>query len=1173
MMIAELLQRRVLVLDGAMGTMIQSRGLKGNNDHFSLTHPDVIEQIHVSYLEAGADLIETNTFNANRISQADYGLSHLAQEMNRSSARLARRAADRYSTDRKPRFVAGSVGPTNKTASISPNVDDPSYRSVTFDELVVAYEEQIRGLIEGGADLLLIETIFDTLNAKAALFGAEEAFERTKRRLPLMISATLSDQSYRTLSGQTLRAFLVSIAHADLLSVGLNCSFGAREMLPALRELSAASDLYVTAYPNAGLPNRFGAYDESPDSMAECAKEFLDQKLVNVIGGCCGTTPDHIRKLARLASTAEPRVPPILERQTQLSGLEPLTVTREINFVNIGERTNVMGSRKFASLIREEKYDEALSVAREQVDGGAQMIDVCMDESMIDAESAMRTFLNCVASDPSVSRVPIVIDSSKWPVIEAGLKCVQGKGVVNSISLKEGEETFKLRARMIRRFGAAAIVMAFDERGQADTFERKIEVCGRAYRILTEEAGFPAEDVILDPNVLAIGTGIEAHNGFAVDYIRAVRWIKEHLPGAKVSGGVSNLSFAFRGNEVIRRAIHTVFLKHAIEAGMDMGIVNPSQLDIYDDISKELREAAEDLVLNRRPDATDRMTALATETDGKPKAERATAQWRGASVEERLRHALIEGIDSHIEEDVEEARKARSKALQVIEGPLMAGMNAVGELFAAGKMFLPQVIKSARVMKKAVAALTPHLEREKTAGSSFAGRVLLATVKGDVHDIGKNIVAVVLGCNNYEVIDLGVMVPAERILKEAEERKVDLIGLSGLITPSLEEMAAVATEMERRGLKVPLLIGGATTSEAHTAVKIAPNFSQPVIHVKDASKSVSVTANLLSPERRESFLRETNERYEQIRKSHASGLSAYEYVPLEVARKNRWSTDWSSAKIVSPRRPGITEFKNHPLEQLVSHIDWTFFFHSWRLNGKYPTILDDPVKGEEARKLLADARAMIDRIVTEKGVTANGVVGIFPANSVGDDIEVYANDRADSVLERFYFYRDQRKKGPGEANLCVADFVAPKESGRTDFIGGFTATAGIGIERWIQQFEEKQDDYGVIMSKILADRFAEAFAEWLHAKVRDELWGFGSEGWEGLRPAYGYPSMPDHTEKRQLFDLIEAERRTSMSLTETYAMFPAASVCGLYLARPEAKYFDLEKIQRDQVDDYARRTA
>ena len=1201
MLLTDLLEQRILILDGAMGTMIQQyrltesdfRGsrfeqhtsdLKGNNDLLSLTRPQIIEEIHAQYLDAGADIIETNTFSANRISMADYGMQDFSYEMNLVSAQIAKKAADRFATTIKPRFVAGSIGPTNRTASLSPKVDDPGFRAVTFDELVNAYTEQASGLIDGGADILLVETIFDTLNAKAALFAIEEVFEKKSLRLPIMVSGTIVDASHRTLSGQTIEAFLISVSHANLLSIGLNCSLGAQAMLASIRDLASITNFYVSAYPNAGYPNQFGQYDETPELMSIQLKEFLDLNLVNIIGGCCGTTPDHIRAFAQLAATAQPRKKPSIQKETFVSGLEALTIRPESNFVNVGERTNVMGSKKFARLIKDEQYEDALSVARAQVEGGAQVLDVCMDESMIDAEPAMTKFLNYIASEPEIAKLPVMIDSSKWSVIKAGLKCTQGKSIVNSISLKEGEELFKKHARTIRHFGAAVIVMAFDERGQADTFERKIETCKRAYRILTDEVGFPPEDIIFDPNILAIATGIEGHNNFAINYIRAVRWIKENLPYAKVSGGVSNLSFSFRGNDTIREAMHSVFLFHAIKAGMDMGIVNPAQLAVYDTIPSDLLTVIEDVVLNRRKDATERLILFAEKLPTESAKEQVVVAWRNAPVRERLSYALVKGIVDFLGEDIEEARMQSKRALDVIEGPLMDGMNTVGELFGAGKMFLPQVVKSARVMKKAVALLTPYIDLEKTQYSvkSSPGKILLATVKGDVHDIGKNIVGVVLGCNNYEVIDLGVMVPADKIIATALEQNVDILGLSGLITPSLDEMADVAKEMQRRNLTIPLLIGGATTSEIHTAIKIAPHYNHPVVHVKDASRSVGVVANLLSNEHKDAFVSKMKNEYEQIRRTHFSLRAAKQYITLDEARTNKPQFDWDKANITKPNSIGNKYISDYPLEKIVKYIDWTFFFHAWKLSGKYPAIFNDPAKGEEAKKLFEDGQLLLKKIIAAKMLTAKGVIGLYPANSVDDDVEVYTDETRKTISTRFHFLRSQIKKPGNESNFCLADFIAPKTSGRLDFIGGFAVTAGIDIEKWVKEFEHQHDDYNAIMLKILADRMAEAFAELLHEKVRREYWGYAKEEhldipsliqekYRGIRPAIGYPSIPDHAEKKQLFSLLDVEKQTSIALTETYAMYPAASVCGFYFAHPQARYFTIDKISRDQIEDYARR--
>lgn len=1198
----KLLESRVLVLDGAMGTMIQRyrlqekdyRGtqfaahpkpLKGNNDLLCLTRPDIILDIHRQYLDAGADIIETNTFNGTRISQSDYALEEYVPQINLAAAQLARKAADEFTSKdpNKPRFVAGAIGPTNKTASMSPDVNDPGYRAVSYDDLVENYYEQAAALLGGGADILLVETVFDTLNAKAALFAISKLQDEKGIKIPVMVSGTITDASGRTLSGQTVDAFLHSVAHLDLLSVGLNCALGAHEMRPYIEELSHLAPFAVSAYPNAGLPNQLGEYDESPQIMGNHIRDFLQHRFVNIVGGCCGTTPDHIREFARIAGAAPLRKAPARKAETVFTGLETLRVNHEKNFVNVGERTNVSGSLKFARLIREKKYEEALGIARQQVEGGAQVIDVNLDDGMLDAKHEMVTFLNMMMSDPEIARLPVMIDSSKWEVIEAGLKCLQGKAVVNSISLKEGETVFKEQARLILKYGAAVIVMAFDEEGQAASFERKISICQRAYRILTEELGFPPEDIIFDPNILAIGTGMEEHNNYAVDYIEAVRWINNNLPHAKVSGGVSNLSFSFRGNDSVREAIHSVFLYHAIKAGMDMGIVNPGMLQIYDEIAPELLTLAEDLVLNRRADATERLLAYAAKHSEKEQKQEQTQAWRAEEVQSRLKHALIKGITDFIEEDVLEARLLFPRALDVIEGPLMDGMGVVGDLFGSGKMFLPQVVKSARVMKKAVAVLLPYIEAEKTTASSSAGKVLLATVKGDVHDIGKNIVGVVLACNNYEVIDLGVMVPAEKILQTALDEKVDVIGLSGLITPSLEEMVHVASEMERQGIELPLLIGGATTSEIHTAVKIEPSRKAPVVHVRDASKVTQVLSSLLAgAEKTAEYIEQLAARYESLRVKYSNSKSEDNYISLQQARENAFKADFGPGNIFLPRKPGITVISDQPLEDLVPFIDWTFFFHSWRLNGKYPQIFDDPEKGTEARKLFTDARQLLDRIVGEKLLTARGVVGIFNAGSRGDSVDVFHHERSNEKLATFEFLRNQQEKSNGIPNLSLADFIAPLKNSPEDFIGGFVVTAGHGSEELVKYFEGLHDDYNAIMVKILADRLAEAFAEFLHYKVRTEIWAYAtdekpdiaallSEEYQGIRPAPGYPACPEHSEKQVLFRLLEAEKNTGVCLTENYAMYPPAAVSGFYFAHPDARYFNVGKISPDQLADYARR--
>ncbi|MFN8009121.1 MAG: methionine synthase [Terriglobia bacterium] len=1198
----DLLSQRIVIIDGAMGTMIQGykleekdfRGqrladhpvdLKGDNDLLCLTRPDVIEAIHRQFLEAGADIIETNTFNSTRISQADYQLESLVYEINLAAAKVARQAVSAVmaADPSRPRFVAGSLGPMNKTASMSPDVNNPAYRAVTFDQLVSAYYEQVCALVEGGVDCLLVETTFDTLNLKAALFAITRYFEEHTFEIPVMASVTITDASGRTLSGQTVEGFWTSISHAPLLSVGINCALGATEMRPYLEELSGLAPIYVSCYPNAGLPNSFGEYDETPQTMAGTLKEYAANGWLNIVGGCCGTTPAHIRAVAEAVRPFKPRAIPIVHGYSRFSGLEALVIRPDTNFVNIGERTNVTGSPKFAKLILNGNYEEALSVARQQVDGGAQMIDVNMDEGLLDSEAAMVTFLNLVASEPDIARVPIMIDSSKWSVIEAGLKCIQGKGVVNSISLKEGEEVFKQHARLIKRYGAGVVVMAFDETGQADTLKRRVEICTRAYRILTQEVGIPPADIIFDPNILTIATGMEEHNHYAVDYIEATRQIKATLPHCKVSGGVSNLSFSFRGNNLVREAMHSAFLYHAIRAGMDMGIVNPGQLTVYEEIPKDLLELVEDVILNRRPDATERLISFAEGVKQKGKADVQEESWRKGSVEERLSHALVKGIVEYIEQDTEEARQKLPKPLDVIEGPLMDGMNIVGDLFGSGKMFLPQVVKSARVMKKAVAYLLPFMEKEKEATGlrQAAGKILMATVKGDVHDIGKNIVGVVLGCNNYEVIDLGVMVPSDKLLKTARERSVDMIGLSGLITPSLDEMVHVAREMEREGFKLPLLIGGATTSRVHTAVKIAPAYSQPVIHVLDASRAVGVVGNLRSPELKPAFVENYRKEQEKAREEHKGKKAQRPLLSLEEARRRKFTPDWKAFPEYRPSFTGIKVFDDFPLSELVPYIDWTPFFHTWELKGVYPRILDEEEVGAKARELFDDAQQLLCRIVEQRRLTARGVVGIFPANAVGDDIEVYTDASRAGVLTVLHTLRQQVDRPDGQSNLALADFVAPRETGLSDFIGGFAVTAGIRLESLVAEFERDHDDYNSIMSKALADRLAEAFAELMHLKIR-QAWGFGEsealslddlihERYQGIRPAAGYPASPDHTEKRLLFDLLHVEKHTSIHLTENFAMIPGASVSGLYFSHPESKYFALGRIELDQVVDYSRR--
>ncbi len=1203
--IRDLIHERILVLDGSMGVLVQGYGLeekdyrgeqfrdfpydlKGNIDVLSITKPDLISAIHSQYLEAGADIIETNTFSATKISQADYHLEDYVYTINYESAKIAASAALEYTEKNpsKPRYVAGAIGPTNKTASLSPDVNDPGFRAVTFDGLVAAYSEQVKGLIDGGADILLIETIFDTLNAKAAIFAIESVMEEKGVRLPVMVSGTITDASGRTLSGQTVRAFYTSIAHADPISVGFNCALGAKEMLPYVAELSEIASCFVSAHPNAGLPNQFGTYDDSPDLMTGYLKVFLDNNLLNIVGGCCGTTPAHIKEFAALASKYKPRLAKENKHVTSLSGLEPLYIRRESNFINIGERTNVAGSAKFARLIREEKYEEALSIARDQVEGGAQVLDICMDDAMLDAEKCMVRFINLVMAEPDICKMPLMIDSSKWQVIEAGLKCVQGKSIVNSISLKEGEKPFIEQALKVKIYGAAVVVMAFDENGQADSFERRKEVCGRAYRILTEKVGLAPENIIFDPNVLAIATGIEEHNNYAVDFIKTIKWIKENLPHAKISGGISNLSFAFRGNNSIREAIHSVFLYHAIQAGLDMGIVNPGMLAVYDDLPKELLDYVEDVVLNRRPDATERLIAYAETHKKADKIEEKADDWRTLSVEERISHALVRGIVDFIEQDVLEARPLYAKTLQLIEGPLMDAMSKVGDLFGAGKMFLPQVVKSARVMKKAVAVLQPFIEQEKDpaalSNSNGTGKIVLATVKGDVHDIGKNIVGVVLGCNNYTVEDLGVMVPTEKIVEAALADDVDVIGVSGLITPSLEIMSDIARQFEKNGITKPLLIGGATTSKIHTAVKIEPYYSSPVIHVKDASKSVSVMSSLLSETLREEFVTNTRGEYEALRKSYQSARDKVAYITLNEARANREKIDWKSEPIVAPDFIGRKYFEDYPIEEIREYISWVFYFVIWQLRGKYPDILNDPKQGEEARRMFADANRLIDRIVKDKSLRANGVFAIFPANAVGDDIEVYEDINRSKIIARFCNLRNQELKPDGTPNLCLSDFIAPRESGRIDYLGGFAVTAGIGIEKLLDEFKAQYDDYQGIMAKAIADRLAEAFTEVLHLKVRREFWGYAREEeltmdelflekYSGIRPAHGYPACPDHSEKQTLFDWLDPEKKTGISLSEYFMMIPAASVSGLIFAHPKSRYFFVGNISKDQVADYALR--
>ncbi|MFY9839578.1 MAG: methionine synthase [Xanthobacteraceae bacterium] len=1198
---------RILVLDGAMGTMIQALGLdeegyrgarfdawnrevRGNNDLLNLSRPDAVRAIHLAYFRAGADIVSTNTFSSTRIAQTDYGMAEIAYELNAEGARLAREAAtSAQDEDGRERFVAGAIGPTNRTASISPDVSNPGFRAITFDELRLAYTEQVRGLLDGGVDALLIETIFDTLNAKAAIYAIAEELAARATSVPIMISGTITDRSGRFLSGQTPEAFWNSIAHAAPLSVGLNCALGAREMRAHIAELSRVADTLVCAYPNAGLPNEFGGYDEGPDEMAALLGEFAAAGLVNIVGGCCGTTPDHIHALARAVAGKPPRAIPKIPPRLRLCGLEAFTLTPEIPFVNVGERTNVTGSARFRKLVTAGDYPAALAVARDQVENGAQIIDINMDEGLLDSEKAMTTFLNLIAAEPDIARVPVMIDSSKFSVIEAGLKCVQGKPVVNSISLKEGEEAFINHAELVRRYGAAVVVMAFDETGQADTIDKKKAIVARAYDILVNRVGFPPQDIIFDPNIFAIATGMEEHNGYGLAFIEAARWIRANLPHAHVSGGVSNLSFSFRGNEAVREAMHSVFLYHAIAAGMDVGIVNAGQIAVYDDLDPQLREACEDVVLNRRADAAERLLALAERHRGQGKEKKeADLSWREWPVEKRLSHALVHGITDYIEVDVEDARRKLPRPLAVIEGPLMDGMNVVGDLFGSGRMFLPQVVKSARVMKQAVAYLMPYMEQEKDgrAHVSTNGKIVLATVKGDVHDIGKNIVGVVLQCNNYDVVDLGVMVPADKILQTAIAERADIIGLSGLITPSLDEMCHVAAEMERQGFDVPLLIGGATTSRVHTAVKINPNYQRSqAIYVNDASRAVGVVSALMSRETRTRYIGEVRSEYLRIAAAHARGEENKQRLSLEAARVNALKLDWSGAYAPpAPRFLGTRRFADIPVDELVDYIDWSPFFTTWELTGKYPAILDDPSLGEAARSLHADAQDMLRRMIAERWIRARAVIGLWPANSEGDDILVFADEARTAPIATLHTLRQQLTRREGRANIALADFIAPRQSGLRDHIGAFAVTAGIGEDAVVARFKGANDDYSAIMAKALADRLAEALAERMHQRVRRELWAYDAdetlshsdliaERYRGIRPAPGYPAQPDHTEKKTLFKLLGGERAIGVTLTESFAMWPGASVCGLYFSHPESHYFGVGKIERDQVADYARRKA
>ena len=1195
------LKKRILILDGAMGSLLQTyrlteadfRGeqfadhsceLKGYNDLLSITQPHVVREVHANYCSAGADIIETNTFTSTSVSMADYQLQDIAYQVNYAAARIAREVADKWTSPNKPRFVAGSMGPTNRSCSISPNVNDPGYRNITFSQLVSAYTTQAEGLIDGGADLLLVETVMDTLNCKAALFAIQTLTEARGITIPLIVSSDRSGGGGRNLSGQTVEAFWNSVRHANPLAIGLNCGFGSQQIRPYLAEMAKMADIPVICYPNAGLPNELGQYTQTPEEMGNWMHEFAQNGFVNIVGGCCGSQPEHIKTIANVAAEYPPRVPVPPERACRLSGLEAFNITPDSLFVNVGERTNVTGSRRFETLIKNEDYETALEVARDQVENGAQLIDINMDAGMLDAKAAMVKFLNLIAAEPDISRVPIMLDSSRWEAIEAGLACIQGKGVVNSISLKEGEADFLAKARQIRRYGAAVIVMAFDEEGQADTYQRKVEICRRAYQLLTEEVGFPPEDIIFDPNIFAVATGIEEHNEYAKAFIDACREIKIACPYALISGGVSNISFAFRGNDTVREAMHAAFLYHAITAGMDMGIVNAGQLAVYDDLPKTLLEAVEDVLFNRRADATDQLVNLAGTLQRKGKKKRVSRKWRKLPVEKRLSHALVEGILEYIEADTEEARLNYERPIQVIEEPLMDGMNRVGELFGDGKMFLPQVVKSARVMKKAVAHLTPYIEKEQAEGAiQSRGKIVMATVKGDVHDIGKNIVGVVLGCNNYEVIDLGVMVPAEEILETAQKENADIIGLSGLITPSLDEMVTVAEEMEREGFRIPLLIGGATTSKVHTAIQIEPAYSGATIHVKDASRSVRVVSDLMSSERQQTFTEQTRKEYAVIRERRAKNRKQANLLPFAIAQARRSSLDWRNYQPPTPCLIGTKVFDDYPLAKLVDYIDWSPFFTTWGLRGKYPNILENPEIGEEARKLLKDAETLLHTIVEEKRVQARAVVGIFPANGIGEDTEIYADKARTEAIATLHHLRQQTEQPFTRPNLSLGDFIAPKATGIRDYIGAFAVTTGVGVSELCAEFEQKQDDYNSIMAKALADRLAEAFTERMHQHVRRTLWGYATdetlenealitEKYRGIRPAPGYPACPDHNQKRVLFDLLKVTENTGISLTESLAMFPAASVSGWYYSHRDARYFSIGRIGEDQVADYADRT-
>ncbi len=1198
--IEEILKKRILVLDGATGTMIQKykleesdfRGeefknhptdLKGNNDLLTLTQPDICKEIHGKFLEAGSDIIETNTFNTTSISQADYGIEHLVRRINKVAAENAREMADKFTAlnPDKPRFVAGSMGPTNKTASISPDVNNPAARGVTFDDLVNSYQEQTEGLIEGGVDLLLIETVFDVLNAKAAYVGVQNAFEKYNVELPIMMSVTIADKSGRTLSGQVVEAFIISLSHMKLLSIGLNCSFGAEGLKPYMEELSAKAPWYISVYPNAGLPNQLGEYDELPRTMASQIQHYLDNKMVNIVGGCCGTRPDHIKAIADITEGYEPHTPSLIKTETRLSGLEPLVISAERNFVNVGERTNVAGSKKFARLIREKKYEEALNIARNQVEDGAQIIDVNMDDGLLEAKEEMEIFLNYIVSEPEISRLPIMIDSSKFDVIEAGLKCLQGKAIVNSISLKEGEEEFIAKAKIINKYGASAVIMAFDEEGQAVTSKRKNQICTRAYNIWTKQLGFPPEDIIFDPNILAIATGMEEHNNYAVEFIETIKYIKANLPHAKISGGLSNLSFSFRGNNIIREAIHSVFLYYAIKEGMDMAILNPGMIQIYDDIPKDLLALVEDVVLNKTPDAGENLIAFAENVKGDITQEARKEEWREKPLAERISYSLMKGLNEYLPVDIEQALNEYEHALDIIEGPLMDGMNIVGELFGEGKMFLPQVVKTARVMKQAVAILQPHIEAEKdeAGGRSFVGKVQFATVKGDVHDIGKNIVLVVLACNNYDTTDLGVMTPCNVILERAKQDEVDIIACSGLITPSLDEMTHIAKEMEREGFTIPLFVGGATTSKIHTALKIAPHYSGPVIHTKDASECVKVMNQVMKKETRVEYLAGIKKEYQRIRDNYGKGIK--KQIPYAEAQAKSFPFDLAKANIVKPKKLGLIELKDYDLSEIRKYIDWTFFFMSWDLKGKYPEIFEDKKTGEEAKRLFDDANKMLDEVISEGALTANAVVGLYPANSEGEDIIIYDPEDDTKEISRYHGLR-QQSPAPG-SDYCynLADFIAPVSSGVKDYIGGFATTVGIGIEKKIKEFEAQHDDYQSILVKYVADRLAEAFTELIHIRIRKEWWGYAADEdisfndllamkYRGIRPAIGYPACPEHTEKDMLFDLVKANN-AGITLTESYSMYPNASVSGIVLAHPESHYFGIGKISKDQVENYAKR--